>query len=255
VSGNTKSGKRGEAARRAQEVAAKRLAAAKAAERRRRALVVGAVVVAVLLIAGVVGYGVYRSQKVPSAAQVTAPAAAGGGTGITIGTGGPTADIYLDFLCPNCKTLEDQLGATVDQLIAQGSLKVSYHPVAILDESSSGTKYSTRSGSAAACASDAGALPAYLKQLYSNQPAEGSTGLTDDKLVELGTAAGITNAAADAFGSCVRSRKYADWMTANTDQFSRDGLRGTPTVKLNGKVITGNQLSVEGFTAAVKAAT
>ena len=59
-------------------------------------------------------------------------------------------DVYFDFICPYCALFENSQAATLDDLRSQGIVDVYYHPLAYLDDASSGTKYSTRAASAAA---------------------------------------------------------------------------------------------------------
>jgi len=73
----------------------------------------------------------------------------------------------------------------------------------------------------------------YLTLLYANQPEENTPGLTDDRLIALGRQAG----GGAGFASCVQSGRYAPWTAEVTDQASKDGLQGTPTVKVDGKEI------------------
>lgn len=54
--------------------------------------------------------------------------------------------------------------------------------------------------------------------------------------------------------SHVRDRHYGDWTKKVTDEASRSGLQGTPTVRINGKDLPLQQATPDGFTAAVKAA-
>lgn len=185
-------------------------------------------IVAVVLFAGLVGFGVYRAQK-PADVVVPPNATA---TGVPVGdpAAKATIDIYLDFQCPGCRQFEERSGQTVDQLVAGGQARVVYHPVAILDRTSP-DRYSTRSAAASGCAAADGVFPQYARLLYANQPEEGSAGLTAEKLVELGQQAG----AGPGFAECVSSDRHAGWAAALTDQASKDGLSGTPTVKVNGR--------------------
>ena len=187
-------------------------------------------IVAVVLFAGLVGFGVYQAQK--PAEVVVPPHATAAGVPIGDPAAKATIDIYLDFQCPACKQFEDVSGQTVDQLVAAGQAKVVYHPVAILDRTSP-DRYSTRSSAASGCAAADTVFPQFLTLLYANQPEEGSPGLTPDKLVELGQQAG----AGPGFAECVNSERHVGWTSALTEQASKDGLAGTPTVKVDGQKV------------------
>lgn len=212
----------------------------KARERRRRVTwwtTVG--VVLVLVAAGVIGYGVLSSQEKKTASQLTTPSVAvDSGTAFAVGSGPVTIDLYEDFMCPICHAFENTDGATIKQLIAQNKVTVRYHPVAILDASSNGTNYSTRAAGAAAAAAMAGNFAAYHDVLYANQPAEGSSGLTDAKLVELAKSVGLTSA---TFATAVNNKTYDAWAAKVTETFAQRGYTGTPTVVIAGKQYTNAQ--------------
>lgn len=205
-------------------------------------------VVVLVLFAGAVGFGIYRAQR--GSGDVPVPAG-GTSTSITVGQASApaTIDIYLDFQCPACKQLEGQIGDQIDKWLADGTAKVNYHPVAFLDKASSGKRYSSRSSAAAGCAADAGALPAFVKVLYENQPPEGGTGLTDDELVRLGDEAGADT---DTFADCVRDEQYKGWTKTVTDDASKRQVVQTPTVAVNTEKL--ENPSLEELTKAVEAA-
>jgi protein-disulfide isomerase len=212
------------------------------------ALIAGIVVV--VLFAAAVGFGLYYSNQSKIAADAAVPAgavAAGGDqNGILVGnaSAAKTMDIYLDFQCPVCKAYETQMGPTIDAAVAQGKVKVIYHPLAFLDRFSS-TQYSTRSSEAAACVSETpGAFPAYVKLLYGNQPPENGNGLPDSQLVSLATQAGAPATVAD----CINNHTYSGWTARITDAASKANVTGTPTVMVDGKVIENTQ---QALTAAL----
>jgi protein-disulfide isomerase len=227
----------------------------KAAERRRRVTVWTSVaVVAVLLIAGLIGWGVLSSQEDDTSGALATPSVAvDEGTAFAVGTGPVTVDIYEDFMCPICHEFEQQTGPAIAQMVTDKKVTVRYHPVSILDRASNGTEYSTRSAGAAAAAAVDGKFTEYHEVLFANQPAEGSDGLTDAKLIELGRSVGL----GDSFAEAVTQKTYANWATRTTETFSRRGFDGTPTIVVNGKQVQGPNQSLpttESLTQAVAAA-
>jgi protein-disulfide isomerase len=207
----------------------------RAAERRRKVTLWTTIgVVAVLIIAGLTGWAVIAGQD---HGKVTTPSAAvDSGTAFKVGTGTVTIDVYEDFMCPICHEFENQSGATIKQLVAAGKVTVRYHPVAILDRESNGTEYSTRAAGAAAAAAEGGKFVEYHDVLYQNQPSEGSDGLSNAKLIDLGKPVGLTS---QAFADAVNNKTYTAWAGKVTDTFSARGYTGTPTVVVAGKQLTG----------------
>jgi protein-disulfide isomerase len=228
----------------------------KAAARRRRVTIWTSVaVVLVLVAASLIGWGVYTNQqKKTDAAQVTAPSVAvDNGTAFSVGTGPVTVDLYEDFMCPVCRQFETSNGDTIKQMIADKKITVRYHTVAILDPSSNGTKYSTRAAGAGAAAAEAGKFVEYHDVLYDNQPEEGSSGLTDAKLIELGKSVGL----GDAFAQAVTNKTYDNWVSTVTETFASRGYNSTPTVVVAGKQVQGANGSVptaDVLTQAITAA-
>ncbi len=213
-------------------------------QRRRRTIIVSIVAAAVLVVAGLIGWGIYANQAPPSTFAV--PTHVGkDNTTVPVSSGSATVDIYLDFLCPACQQFETNVSATLDDMAAKKKITLVYHPIAILDDKTNPPGYSTRSGSAAGCAADANKFGEYLKALYAKQPKEGSAGLTNDQLVEIGAGVGLTD---DTFATCVRDEKYASWMAHNTEVAAGRNINGTPTVLVNGKQI---QPTLNDLTRAV----
>ncbi len=225
--------------------------AQRAAERRRKVRLWTIIsVVAVLIVAGLTGGVVYASQN---RGKVTTPSVAvDSGTAFTVGTGPVVIDLYEDFMCPICHQFETQSGATVKQLVSANKVTVRYHPVAILDGSSNGTKYSTRASGAAAAAAEGGKFIEFHDILYQNQPSEGSSGLDDAKLISLGQQVGLTGT---AFSDAVTNKTYDKWADQVTDTFAKRGYTGTPTVLVAGKQLAPNSVPTTAqLTAAVTAA-
>jgi len=230
---------------RARAVSAEKLARRRAAERRKKAMIGGAVAAAVLVAAVIIGLAVYNTRdKAPD--QFAIPR---GATANTVVVGKPdakvTIDLYVDYQCPACRQFETQDSAALDKMVADGTAKIAYHPLAILNRFSS-TEYSTRASAASGCAAEAGVFDKFTKALFANQPPEGGAGLPNEKLIELGKAAGATS---PEFAQCVNDQKYADWSTALTEAASKAGVTGTPTVLVDGQQV--EDLTVDGLKAAV----
>lgn len=208
------------------------------------------VAVVALIVAAVIGGVLWqRSRSGPGPAeakQVAAEYPVVLEDGVVIAgkdTAGVTVDIYEDFLCPACGTFENRDGAAIESALVDGSVRVRYHIVNILDDLSNPAGYSTDAGNAAMCAAEAGQFPSYHASLFAKQPREGGRGYTDDQLVQLGRDVGITDA---TFESCVRSGTHDDDVRAQEQAAAADesllrtypdGRRAfaTPTVVVDGE--------------------
>jgi protein-disulfide isomerase len=165
---------------------------------------------------------VLAPSRVPSGATEN-------GDGIVLGTGPVTVDAYIDFLCPFCRMFEEQHGPAVDELVDRGIVTLVYHPLGFLDRLST-TRYSTRASAASGCASDGRRFRQYLYALYDNQPPEGSSGLSDEELVQLGFQVGLD----EDFGTCVVAGAYIEWAEYVTALAIARGVNGTPSVYVDG---------------------
>jgi protein-disulfide isomerase len=201
---------------------------------------------AVLLLAGLVGVVAWRADKPEDA--VAPEVTTADGLGLPVGTGPVIVDVYLDFLCPACKQFHDAARSTLDGYLADGTVTLVYRPIAILDRLTT-SGFSTRAGAAAGCAADGRAIDEFVAAMMANQPPEGSAGLSDDQIVQIGAGAGLT---VPGFGECVRDGSYRGWIARTTDAASDRGVTGTPTVFVNGERV--ELSSLEDFVAAVEAA-
>jgi len=243
---------------RREELRSRQRAEARATERAGRvvkaAWIAGLTVIA--LMVGVIGWTLVRSGG-PTAGvsdSLTAPAGATDSGAVVVGQASApvTVSVYADFMCPWCGRFERANGDALASAVEAGTAKLEIHPMAFLDNLSSGTEYSSRAANAfVSLANDDPAVAfRFHRLLYANQPAENSTGLTDARLVELAQEAGATQAMTDRFAA----RTYAGWVERATQQAWDDGVTGTPTVKINGETFTGDLFTAGPLAAAIEAA-
>ncbi len=139
--------------------------------------------------------------------------------------------LYVDFICPVCKNFETQYNEQLTTLRNEGKISVEYRALGFLDNRSS-TNYSSRAANAAACVvNDSPEKYAeFVDSLFANQPAEGSAGLSDDKLKTMATDIGAKN-----IGTCIDEKTYRPFVKFTTKQAAAIGVTGTPTVFVDGQ--------------------
>jgi len=224
------------------------LSAHMAAEKRRQRTLWGSLItVALLLVAGLIGYGIYTSQRADTL-RFPKGISATDNSAISTGTGPVTVDIYADFLCPRCREFEQANRTALNGLAGQNKITLAFHPVSILDYNST-TKYSSRAAAAAGCAADQGKFDAYATALYDNQPEEGGAGLSNGKLIDIGKSLGLGS----NFADCIAGRDYRGWAQHVGDVAASRGVSSTPTIMINGKLYDGERTPAK-LTAAITAA-
>lgn len=165
--------------------------------------------------------------------------------------------LYVDYMCPFCKQFEQTNAETIGTWVSQGLATVEYHPIAILDNVSQGTKYSSRAASAAACV--AAYQPDSFFQanaaLFSNAPAEGTSGLTNEEIASVVAQAGATDV--DVV-KCITDERYVQWAADATERTKSaipnstlDRIASTPTVLVNGQQYKGAPDDAAAFQAFV----
>jgi protein-disulfide isomerase/uncharacterized membrane protein YphA (DoxX/SURF4 family) len=233
--------------------------------RRRRARgrtrVLGGVSASLVLLICAIGIGVQSNRAKVSVDTATATNATAR-NGVVIGRKSPvTIDVFEDFQCPYCQQFQESAGADLNKYGNGNTAQVRYHMVAFLDSSSDGNKYSTRAANAALCASDVS--PAtflkYHDYLYGKgadgkliQPAEGSSGRTDNDLDDYAKAIGIDSDALTTFQSCVQTKAHVGLVNATTEDWSKRGYNSTPMVLVNGKAL--KEMTKAALDSAVDAA-
>ncbi|MEV0584900.1 thioredoxin domain-containing protein [Nonomuraea sp. NPDC050310] len=227
-------------------------AAERAREQRKRMItyVVGGAVAVLAVGAGYL-YSVNRGSAEEAVTGPLAPitlAADGSVVMAKAGVEKPVVDVYEDFQCPACREFEKVDGPTFQNLAAEGKAKIVYHPVTIFGEEPTRGN-SVRAAAAARCVPAGPQWLAFHNKLFEEQPPETVAGFKLEDLVQWGKDVGVT---APDFEQCVTSQKHAQAHLAYSDATLKSAaIEGTPTVKLNGTVLEGAQLSPEGLRQAV----
>lgn len=136
--------------------------------------------------------------------------------------------VYADYMCPACGQFEATYGTSLEASVGKGDVNLTIYPINFLDSSSMGTKYSTRAANLVSCVVDQQPDKAFrLHTLLLSpevQPKEGSTGLTDDQLLEQAKAAGVD--VNDDIKQCVKDQRYASFIAGNAKQALEVGVLG-----------------------------
>ncbi|HEX6151559.1 DsbA family protein [Nocardioides sp.] len=163
-----------------------------------------------------------------------------------------TVVLYFDYLCPACGAFEHANGEELTRLLGEETIRLELRPMAFLDDLSDGTRYSTRAANAMATVADAAPdrVWAFHRALYAAQPAEDGPGLTDEELAELAVGAGVPQEVVDRFADAT----YEPWTADMTQRAFDDGVEGTPTILIAGRVFDGDPYTTGPLTEAIEQA-
>ncbi|GAA1233198.1 hypothetical protein GCM10009665_24380 [Kitasatospora nipponensis] len=201
-----------------------------------------------------------RSAGSAPAAAVVTPAHASGADGTVVVYGKPdsahTLAVYEDFRCPICEKFETANGSTVQALADDGTYKIEYHLAAFLDDNLGGKGSITALAAArAALNQSVDDFKKFHDVLYANQPDERTDGFGDvNRILDL--AGQVPGLKTDAFTTAVTKGTYLPWAQKVAGAFTKSGVTGTPTMKLDGKQLNlfagSGPVSADQFTAMVK---
>ncbi|HWH25188.1 MAG TPA: thioredoxin domain-containing protein [Pseudolysinimonas sp.] len=150
--------------------------------------------------------------------------------------------IYVDYLCERCGAFQRSNGAQLTGWLTSGAATVEVHPVALLTTNSAGTQYSLRAANAAACVAQYSPDTFYRfhTSLLSDQPKEGTAGLSDEQLIDRAKDAGVRSLS--TIGECIHGQRFKSWVQAATSRAlagplpntELDAIPGPLTVVVNG---------------------
>lgn len=238
------------------------------ADRKQRNLISVGIVVVVIALIAIGGYGIKSASDANKVeTKLTTPANVNDDYGIVYNqeaaTGSaPAADaadpvkvvLYEDFLCPGCGALEQTAGSFLSGAVESGEIEIEYRPYSFLLTQST-NEYSQRAWNAATCVYNEGGAKAFKDFhdiLFANQPEEGTAGPEDPELIDFAEQAGVTG-----IDSCVNKQTYKRWIEDARENGVKDGVSGTPTIRIDGKDVSGANdtiASVADIQAAIDAA-
>jgi protein-disulfide isomerase len=180
------------------------------------------------------------SNDAPKGVALGAEGGVKPGMGNGIGEGSnPNAttvvELYEDFFCPHCATLETQAGDYLRAQANSGQIRIVRYPLTFV-----AGEQSKRAALAYACASDQdtsgkGEVASKVaNQLFDSVAAEQANAVEDTAMEELSKQAPQPA----EFMSCVQNQKFSAWVDSIGDSAEKRGVSSTPVVFVNGKEVT-----------------
>ncbi|BDR55420.1 protein disulfide-isomerase [Bombiscardovia apis] len=181
--------------------------------------------------------------------------------------GAPTVEVYMDFMCPGCASLNRTLDPTLNKMLDAGQLNLDIYPMSFMDRLTT-DEYSARAGSAGIyiLEHDSKHFMAYMSNLFAKdfQPDESKyKPVSDDQIKEQMLKAGVSEQVANE----ALKGQYKEWLTKmnkytpmreelwNTTGQNK-GSMTTPTMRINNHfwaVTTPSSANMDDVTGFLKA--
>ena len=161
---------------------------------------------------------------------------------------------FADFQCPVCKVFNETIQPTIiNDYIKTGKVRYEFHFFNVIDMNTGGTE-SLHAAMASLCAANQQDFWDYHEILYANQQGEASGAFSDSRLKAFAVSLGLDST---KFNSCLDKQETKGAVTADEALAKTLNISGTPTVFVNGKMVT-NALDLatvkDAIDAALKAA-
>jgi len=216
---------------------------------------IGAVVVGIAIVAFVavnqLGGGSTSSNEpliTPGAANSTPATIPSDGRTLGNANAKATIDLWGDFRCSACYQFTEggTAGQVNNQLVATGQARIVWHDFTVIDlHDNSGA--SLAAANAAFCAADQGKFWLMHDWLYANQsPTEAADAFTTDRLLKIGTAAGLDMA---KFTPCVQNSTHVAEIQTEQKNIP-SSVTGTPAVLVNGTLVDSTFAAIQKAVAA-----
>jgi protein-disulfide isomerase len=204
--------------------------------RNNRILIIAGILGAAVLLVGFVVLTNLKPETPASTAEVIPGDTATVPYSFGKALGAATAPIVIqefgDFQCPFCnlfhQTVQPQI---VEQFVSTGIVRFEFHHSIVVDGNVGGSE-SRRAAEASECANEQNLFWNYHSAVYANQNGEGEGAYADTRLTAIAQTVGLDMT---RFNACFSSGKYAQAVKADEQLAASLGVRGTPTVFVNGQ--------------------
>ncbi|UCD98718.1 MAG: DsbA family protein [Chloroflexota bacterium] len=203
-------------------------------QKRKRIFIILAAVAAALIIAALLIYPSFRPVgEIITITPIERPMADGRALG------DPNApvkiEIYEDFQCPACKNFSEQIEPQiVDTYVATGEVYYVFRHFPFLDDQAV-RKESDQTANASMCAADENRFWDFHDILFANWNGENQGAFSDNRLVAFAESIGLNM---ESFNQCFDANTHKDVIDADLQSGKDLGVTGTPSVFVNGKLLT-----------------
>lgn len=212
-------------------------------ERQQRLILLSVGGVALIIILAIIILPSIRnaqnSAQENAAANVFTPIAPGtyqNSNGATMGNSNAPVkiDVFEDFECPACKQYTESIEPDViKNLVDTGKVYYIFHQYPFIDDNRP-SKDSDRAANAATCAADQNRFWDFKRLLFANSSE--NPGVYPD--ARLKAMAASLNLDTNTFNACYDKNTHQDQITQDLTLGSQMGVSGTPSVFVNGKIVS-----------------
>ena len=160
-------------------------------------------------------------------------------------------EVWEDFQCPACKTFSESVEPLIaETYVANGDVRYVFRHFPFIDGQSA-TKESQNSAKASMCASEQERFWDYHDMLFANWDGENRGSFNDKRLIAFAETLDLDMA---AFNDCFDDNTYKTEIDADKNNGVQIGVTGTPSVFVNGQVLTPGFIpSFQELSAAIDA--
>lgn len=154
-------------------------------------------------------------------------------------------DYYFDFSCPHCQDYHAAMESAYEQVIADGDVQVTYHMIRFVQD------YGQYAGSAVAGVVDTDPSMFYtaMNGIF-DVAAETQVTWSYSDYASLMQTLGFND---EETLTNISDGNYSGWITDNTQHAREDGIKGTPSVAVDGTILENVPASLEELQAAIGA--
>lgn len=157
----------------------------------------------------------------------------------TYGNGKAKLEIFADFQCPACQDSNTNFAPVLKNLADEGHITIIYRQYPLSFHINA-----ANDALAAMCANDQGKYQDYKDALYNLEISKKNQPVTDAERITLATETGLET---ESFSSCLKDKKYADYVKNDIKLGQEYRIPGTPTYVLDGNIFELSQFNVTTY--------
>lgn len=140
--------------------------------------------------------------------------------------------MYIDYSSPEAKAFETANREQLREWLGTGVASLEIHPIALPTNGNGGSRYPARAANALACVAELAPdeFFAFSDRLLIQQPAEGSEGFDETRLVQLARASDVTGIS--RVEDCIREDRFGAWVQDSTARAINGPIEGSDVERI-----------------------